>query len=85
MKVVLYSIDKEGNKYFDYTNDKEYIEVMNKMQTDFPSIIAIIPMIDIGYYKMEIELNVQNCYIGDDEETTKCVVMESSRQIGGME
>lgn len=57
MKVVLYSIDKEGNKYFDYTNDKEYIEVMNKMQTDFPSIIAIIPMIDIGYYKMEKEEN----------------------------
>lgn len=51
MKVILYVVDKEGNKFYEHTNDKEYIDKMNQMLIDFPSIEGIIPMIDIGYYK----------------------------------
>ena len=57
MKIVLYVVDKEGNKFYEHTNDKEYIDKMNQMLIDFPSIEGIIPMIDIGYYKMEKQEN----------------------------
>ncbi len=63
----------------------EIINNLECLKNKYGNISVVFKPYNSYYIENVIEINVQNCYIGDKEETTKCVVIESSRQIGGME
>jgi hypothetical protein len=58
---------------------------LKMIKNKYGDISVIFKPYNSYYVENIVEANVQNIYIGDDETTMKCLVLESTRQIGSME